>query len=126
MNFISKFALGISSYGKAFNFVKEHRLWKFLILPAILNFLLIGGVIWLAIGTVGDLQELISSKLGIGEDDNWWSKVADISLKIVMYVLTAVIFVKSYKFLMLLLLAPALALLAEKVQDVLCQHENSV
>ncbi|MFT5917612.1 MAG: CysZ protein [Bacteroidia bacterium] len=125
MNFISKFTLGISSYGKAISFVKTHRLWKFLIIPAIINLLLISGVGWLAIGSVGDLQDLISNKLGVGESDSWWSKAADISLQVVIYVLTAVVFVKSYKFLMLLLLSPALALLAEKTQNILCKNENS-
>jgi len=119
MNFISKFSFALSSYKKAISFSSEHKLWGYYILPAILNmgiFTLIG---WLAYNWTSGLEYQLGEWLGKGTSDAWWRVALDYGLTILIYVLIAIVFLKLYKNIMLLLLSPALALLAEKTQDIL-------
>ena len=119
MGFLSKFGLAFKAYKKAVSFTSEHRLWGYYILPALINFTILFFIGWVAIAWLGDLEMILSDWIGIGNGESWWQIGLDYFLKILVYLLIAVIFLKLYKYVILILLSPALAFLAEKTQDIL-------
>ncbi|WP_291723093.1 EI24 domain-containing protein [Bernardetia sp.] len=119
MNPFKKFLLGVRLYGKAFSFTKEHNLWKYHLLPAFLNL-----VIFLSVGVlgyyfVGDTIDWLESLVGLENPENWWQKGLSYLVIFLVSVASVLIYLKLYKYLMLILLAPALSIVAAKVQEIL-------
>jgi CysZ protein len=119
MNPFTKFWLGVRLYGKALAFTREHNLWKYYILPALLNV-----IIFVSVGIVGFffVSDTIDWLEGLFRLDNpitWWQKMLSYIVLILVYLIAFLIYFKSYKYLMLILLSPALSIVAAKVQEIL-------
>ena len=69
--FFKEFGLAVGQYSVAYQFIKEHKLWYWLIIPCLLNllaFVVVGYVSWVY---TGDLLEYFISQFGIS-GDSWW------------------------------------------------------
>ncbi len=117
MRIIREFLIGISHLAKAYRFVGEQRLWPMMLWPALVNALILGTTIWAAWHYTADFSFFLSEWFGIGEAELWWEKALEWTVIIVVRLLTALIFIKFYKYLMLLLLSPWLSWIGGTVQD---------
>lgn len=119
MNPFTKFLLGVRLYGKALAFTREHNLWKYYLLPALLNV-----VIFFSVGVVGylfvsDTNDWLEGFFRLDNPITWWEKTLSYIVTILVSVIAFLIYFKSYKYLMLILLSPALSIVAAKVQEIL-------
>ena len=119
MNPFKKFLLGVRLYGKAFSFTKKHNLWKYYFLPAFLNV-----VIFLSVGVVGyyfvgDTINWLEGLTGLENAESWWQKGLSYLVTFLVSIAAILIYFKLYKYLMLILLSPALSIVAAKVQEIL-------
>ncbi len=119
MNPFAKFWLGVRLYGKALAFTRKHNLWKYYILPAFLNviaFVLVG-IAWYFF--VDSTIEWLEGLLNLDNPITWWQKALNYVVKFLVGLIAFLIYFKSYRYLMLILLAPALSIVAAKVQEIL-------
>ncbi|AFM03615.1 uncharacterized protein involved in cysteine biosynthesis [Bernardetia litoralis DSM 6794] len=125
MNPLKKFWLGIRLYGKALSFTREHNLWKYYILPALLNVIIFVSVGVICYFFVGNTIEWLEGIFKLDNPINWWQTALSYFVKILVSVTAFLIYFKSYKYLMLILLSPALSIVAAKVQGILHpEHPN--
>ncbi len=110
--------LGFSSYFQALRFVQANRLWKYVIIPALMNLLLFIGASVLVWKYTGFLSSWIIDLTGIdtvaGDSGNVLEWIVAALIKIISFF----IYFKLYRYTILFLSAPALALLAEKTQEI--------
>lgn len=117
MKLFRDFFKGLGYYKKAYHFSNEHRMWKYYALPAVFNILVLTAMIWAAWNYTADVGYFFKEWFGIGTAEGWWQVALEYTVLIVVRVLTALVFFKFYKYLMLILLSPALSFIAGKVQD---------
>jgi len=119
MNPFAKFWLGVRLYGKALAFTRKHNLWKYYFLPALLNV-----IIFVSVGIVGfyfvnDTIDWLEGLFRLDNPVNWWQTALSYIVAILVSIIAFLIYFKSYKYLMLILLAPVLSIVAAKVQEIL-------
>ena len=119
MNPLAKFWLGVRLYGKAFSFTERHNLWKYYFLPAFLNVLIFVSVGIAGYFFVNDTINWLESLFGLDNPITWWQEILHYVVKILVGLIAFLIYFKSYKYLMLILLAPVLSIVASKVQEIL-------
>lgn len=118
------FSIGFTSFGSAWSFISKHNLWAYFTYPVLITVvLLIGGSA--AIIYLSDyLEALIMDLIGLGgNDDGGWfgwlrgslNFILNIGLKVVFFF----IFMWLQKYIMLIILSPILALLSEKVDEII-------
>lgn len=119
MNPFAKFWLGVKLYGKALAFTRQHNLWKYYFLPAFLNVVIFISVGVIAYFFVEDTINWLEVLLRLDNPENWWQTALHYLVKILVALIAFLIYFKSYKYLMLILLSPVLSIVAAKVQEIL-------
>lgn len=126
--------LAFRSYGKAMDFIFKHGLWKYFIFTLIIALGLFTAVfygiewitaqlnVWL-FGWVGNFLPDVSEWGWFGDVIAWFSDSAAWIVKLLMKVAFWFLFLSIYKFAMLMLLSPILALVSEKVEKILTGKE---
>ncbi|MCC5946506.1 MAG: EI24 domain-containing protein [Bernardetiaceae bacterium] len=118
-NFFNEFRIGITSYKTAFSFVREHNLWAFVWIPIAINLFLFG-ISALAFYQIGaEVLAYLEAQLLPAERMAWWALALSYLLRFVIYMLMGLLYLKSYRYLMMIFLLPSLGILAGKVQDIL-------
>jgi len=116
---LKEIGLSFSTYFQALAFIQNNRLWSYIIIPAIINLLLFIGasiLVWQYTGLLsGWLVNLTSIDSMSGDAGSILAWIIGAIVK----VLSFFIYIKLYRYAILLLSAPALALLAEKTQELL-------
>ena len=125
MRFFKEFLNGIYCYHKAIVFNRTHGLWKYYWLPFALSLL---AYLFLAIGfwvLGGSLVNALEHRLApyLLTEQKWLTWLTWFT-KLLLRFLILLFYYKIYRYLMLILLSPALASLAEKVQVILNKKEN--
>jgi len=123
MPLFNHFKTGFRSYKAAHKFIVKHNLWGYVALPALLN---IAVVLLLAFGGwhyITLLNEWLFDLTGLsGEPEGYmkWLIVAlQVVFKVVMYALLFFLYYLIYRYLILIILSPMLALLSEKTEKLL-------
>lgn len=119
---LKQFFLGIRTYGQALAFSRRHRLWGFYVIPAMLNVLIIGGLLWLGWQYSDLLTEWLWAQARFEVLPEWLLTALNWLIAIVVKLLVLFIFIKTYSTLVLLLLSPVLGMVAEKVQTILLER----
>ncbi len=119
MSLFKKFWLGVRLYGKALSFTREHNLWKYYFLPALLNLIIFISVGFVGYIFVGDTIDWLEGLFNLNNPINWWQTTLNYIVKILVGLIAFLIYFKSYKYLMLILLSPVLSIVAAKVQGIL-------
>jgi CysZ protein len=119
MRFFKEAGSGTGAYVKALSFISTHRLWWYVIIPAIINLL-----IFLGIGTLiwefsGRLSTWLIDITGVDSLSGTLGTVLEWLVAILVKLITFLLYFKLYRYTILLLSAPALALIAEKTQEIL-------
>ena len=117
MSFFREFFLAITYYPKAISFINQHGLWKYMVLPAFFNlaaFIFVGYLGWVY---SGDLIEYLINLAGFSEDPGFWKVLAQVLLSIVIRGFVILLYIKLYRYIVLIFFAPILAFISEMIQE---------
>lgn len=119
LGFFSQLFRSVSAYPKAIAFLNQHRLWRYVLVPAVLYaflFLALSAAVWQFAEVLGEqLIDWMSIRTltGLLGDTLSWL------IKLLTRLLGFLLYFKLFRYLVLLLASPSLALLAEKTQELL-------
>lgn len=117
MTFFRELFLGVRSYFEALSYVHENRLWGFFIFPALLNLIIFAGISYLGYIYSGELIDYFAKLLEL-ESENTLGSIAQFFLALVIRGIVIIIYFFFYRYLALIILAPVLALMAEKLHEI--------
>lgn len=112
---IKKNRLSIGSYLVAHRFIFKHKLWLYAVIPAIINVVLILGVIFGALSLNNELRPIIEG--WFNTENEMFSKITSYILQVLVNIVLFIIYFFIYKSLILIILSPFLALMSEKVDS---------
>ena len=117
MSIFKEITLGFSAYTKAHQFIREHKLWAYVALPGIINLVLLSFIVWLGWHYTSKLTDYLLDFFGLGGEDNgWW--ILNFFLLLVFRLVVFLVYVTLYKYMVLILMAPFLALLSERTEEI--------
>ncbi len=126
MALFPNFKTGFSSYGVAHKLIIKHKLWGYVFLPAIINIIVVllivfGGWHYIGLFTnwVLDITGLSSTPDGVLKNLVIILKWA---VKIILYILLFFLYTSIYRYVVLAILSPALAILSEKTDKIISGH----
>jgi CysZ protein len=127
MPLFNHFKFGMRCYRDAHKFIKKHRLWWYVFIPAVLNILVVLLLAFIGWGYIELLNKWIFELLGLsGTPEGYmkWLLVAlQVVFRIVMYILLFLMYYMVYRYIILIILSPMLALLSEKTDKLLTGRE---
>ena len=122
MTFIKQITTGINTYKEAHAFIKQHSFFSYFIIPIIFNFLLFlyfTGLIWHYSNIIADqlffyfdIQSLLSQQF------NFIQSIIKFILLVFINVIGLVIYLLVFKSLILIIMAPVLTIVSEKVDTI--------
>lgn len=118
MDFLHQIKLSFSFYWKAFRFLDTHNLWKLLVLPAIISLIIAFLIIVFAIKTSGIIVESVMENFQSTSPDRTVHSLIEGLLMVVIRAFVFFFYLKIYRYLTLILLAPLLAIISSKVQTI--------
>ncbi|SMG10503.1 CysZ protein [Marivirga sericea] len=124
--FFQEFSQSTLAYYEAFQFVKIHKLKGFVLSAAFFNlfaFIFVGVFAWIY---TGRLIELIYSTFNFPSDWEEWGNILQILTSIFIRLLLVSIYINLYKYIILLIFAPVLAILSERTQNILLRQKKSI
>lgn len=110
--FISDFRDGIEAYADAFRLIKSQKLWGFVLLPGFLSIIFGTGIFFLAWHYSGGIGNFLKSNYPFDFGKNEFAAVAHYAGLIVIAALAYV----TYKYIILILVAPFMSPLSEKIE----------
>jgi len=117
MHFFKEFGIGIGHYTIAYRFIKEHKLWYWLIIPCLLNLIAFAVVGYFSWTYTGDLLEYLLVKMGV-EGENWWRIMLQGLISIFVRLIIVMLYLKLFRYIVLILFAPMLAFISDKIQEI--------
>jgi len=124
--FFKEFSQSTLAYYEAFQFVKKHKLKGFILSAAFFNlfaFIFVGVVAWIY---TGKLIDLIYSSFSFPDDWEEWGSFLEILTAIFIRILLISLYINLYKYIVLIIFAPVLAILSERTQNILNQQKKSI
>jgi CysZ protein len=125
MTFFNEFILGFSSYMKAMDFSKAHKLGNYYFYPALFSALIFCGLGVISYLYIGELTSYLDKLLNKTPIDGIWYKIAQWIVNILVWAFAFLVYLKVYRYLVLIILSPFLGMVAGKVQDILHQHSTA-
>ncbi|MCB0429198.1 MAG: EI24 domain-containing protein [Flavobacteriales bacterium] len=124
MSFTTQVLLGFRSYAEAHQFIRNHRLWGYLLVPGIINLILFAVFAWTAWQWSAAMLDTFWAWANL---DSWgwagWLKGSLVFLTgFVLRAALLMIYLSIYKYMVLILLSPLLALLSEKCDEILTER----
>ncbi|ASZ10800.1 EI24 domain-containing protein [Chitinophaga pendula] len=117
----------VQAYGKAHQFILQHKLWKWILVPGIIYCLLFITGIYFVWGYSGDFVEflfnLLPVKTWIQDMESSWISFFFILLGFSIRIIFLVLYFSLYKYLFLIVASPLFAYLSEKTEAIL-QHQD--
>lgn len=120
-SYISEIKKGISSFKQSHDFIVKHKLYYWMLVPVIANILLFIGFVSAGWGYADIISEFILNLINI---ENWdlgnFQFIVDVFkffLILLVQFIAILIYISLIKYLMLILLAPLLAYLSEKTEE---------
>ena len=123
MALFKNFEMGINTYGDAHKLIIKHNLWAYVFFPGVINLMLFILVFVLGYYTGRLVTDNVFYWLGISKDAEGIFKFLAIFLhfflRIFVYLLLFVIYLSSYKYIVLMIMSPFLAVLSEKTDTLI-------
>jgi CysZ protein len=121
MNFINQVYLGVSTYKEAHRLIFKHKLWWYILAPGIINCILfLLTFAWLnalaktwATALLSNANEWMPTWLSLQSDIVTWLIALVIKLGFL------IVYLSVYKYVILILMSPLLALLSERVERII-------
>ncbi|WMN11160.1 EI24 domain-containing protein [Marivirga salinae] len=124
--FFQEFSQSTVAYFEAFQFVRKHNLKGFILSAAFFNlfaFFFVGIFAWIY---TGKLIDLIYTTFNFPDDWEEWGNVLQILTAIFIRILLISLYINLYKYIVLIIFAPVLAILSERSQNILNQQKKSI
>jgi len=106
---------GVSTYTRAIKMLSEHKLWKYVILPGVVSVILTMAIIGFTLAFAGNLGDLIVSWYPWETGKAIFERIASILSAILLIALIVFLF----KYLVMVIVAPFMGTLSEKVESIL-------
>lgn len=117
--FLQHFRIAVASYGKAFRFITHHRLWGYVLIPAAVYLLVYSGLFILLFSYTTLLSDPLSHWVHADTVQGAWGDFLRGALRWLVRILLFFVYFKLFRYLILILSSPALALMAERTQEIL-------
>jgi CysZ protein len=117
MHFFKEFGIGIGHYTIAFKFIRQHKLWYWLIIPCVLNllaFTIVGYLSWIY---TGELLDYLLTEMGVS-GDSWWKVSLQFLISIFVRLIIVMLYLKIFRYIVLIFFAPMLAFISDKIQEI--------
>lgn len=124
--FLKEFSQSTLAYYEAFQFVRIHKLKGFIFSAAFFNlfaFVFVGVFAWIY---TGKLIDLIYTTFNFPDDWNEWEGILQILTAIFIRILLISLYINLYKYIILIIFAPVLAILSERTQNILNNQKKSI
>lgn len=118
MDFLHQIKLSFFFYWRAFRFLDTHNLWKLLIIPAIVSLIIAFLIVVFAIKTSGIIVEGVLENFHSTSSDRTVHSLIEGLLMVVIRAFVFFFYLKIYRYLVLILLAPLLSIISSKVQTI--------
>lgn len=122
MGISQQFSIGWKTYAEAHSFIKQHGLYKFFVLPILLNVLLFTAIILVGIEWADSFAEGMYNWIGLsGADWGWFNWLMDViywSFSIVFNLFLFIIYLGTFRYVLLILSAPIMAYVSEKTEEI--------
>lgn len=130
----SGFWLGVKTYFESFGFILKHRLLHYFLFPIALALLLIFVLAFSLFQMVDVVSEPIFSFFDLESDTPkelwqwetlryWLANFAQYAAVVIIYIAVIYLYFKLQKYIVLILMAPLMALLSERVDEILTGRE---
>jgi CysZ protein len=117
------FKLGVNTYGEAHHFIIKHKLWGYVLLPGIINIVLLLLVIFFGWHLASRITDYAFDYLGLNNDPEGFLKYLVVGfyyvLKFGLRVIFVLLYIMFYKYIVLMLISPFLAMLSEKTEKII-------
>lgn len=117
MGIFQEIIKGLSAYTKAHQFIKDNKLWVYVILPGIINIILLSIVVWIGWHYTSQLTDYLLQFFGLGAgSDGVW--ILNFFFLLVFRMVVFLVYLMLYKYMVLIFMAPFLALLSERTEEI--------
>lgn len=120
---LKEIIISIQAYFKAHQFIKEHKLWKWILLPGIIYTLLFVISIYFFSKTANGFTEWLTLKVGL---KNWLDRMQSSFLGffftlggMILWLIQMLLYFSLFKYLFLIIGSPVFAYLSEKTQAII-------
>lgn len=114
--------LALNSYGKAWDFIMQHGLWKFFFATLAVSILLwVGGyfvIDWSSKEATGWVIGTVTDWFGL-DSDGWLAEGTAWVLGLLVKILLWIVFLAIFKSIMLMVISPLLAYISERVDEII-------
>jgi CysZ protein len=116
MDFLHQIKLSFLFYWRAFRFIDTHNLWRLLVIPAIINLIIAFLIVVFAIKSSGVIVEYVLANFQSTSSDKAIHSFIEGILLVIIRAFVFFFYLKIYRYLALILLAPLFAIISSKVQ----------
>jgi CysZ protein len=120
---LKEIIIAIQSFFEAHNFIRKHRLWKWILIPGIIYTILFVLGLYLFINSADSAVNLLSNKLGISSwlqsQSNWLLNFLFVMAAIILRLILFLFYFSLFKFLFLIVGSPVFAYLSEKTSSII-------
>ena len=116
MDFLHQIKLSFIFYWRSFRFIDSNDLWKVLIIPSIISLLIAFLIIVFAIKTSGIIVEIFMANFQATSPDKTFHSFIEGLLLVVVRAFVFFLYLKVYRYLVLILLAPSFSIISAKIQ----------
>jgi CysZ protein len=124
MDFLHQIRTSLIFYWRTYRFIESHALWRILILPAIINLFISIVIIIVAIRTSGYIVHLFMENMQFNSPDRSMLKFIEGLLMVIIRAMVFFLYLKIYRYLIIILLAPIFASISSKVQIIATGHSR--
>ncbi|SDL82583.1 CysZ protein [Catalinimonas alkaloidigena] len=117
MTTVKDIRLGLRSYGTALAMIRQHRLWYFFLLPGVANLLLFALVFYFGWQVAYNTGQAAEGKFADWGATGGLAQSVGLLVSITLMLATLLLYFKLYKYLLLIVLAPLWAWIAERTQE---------
>jgi CysZ protein len=118
VRFFEQVFLSFKYYGETIRFIDQHNLYRKLILPSVLSLLVAVFVAWFGWKTSEDIISNLLSVFSFRTLTGFWGDMIELVFRFVVRLITLFIYLKVYRYLLLLVLAPSFMVISQKVQSI--------
>ena len=116
--------LAIRAYARVPRFIRQHKLWAYLIVPGIIHLCMLVGMFFVAREIGGEVAQYLMDWMQ--QPENSWQKALAWILGFGVKMLLFFLYFLIYKSLILIIMTPLLALLSEKVDSIVTGNDLSL
>lgn len=125
-----RFGLGLSTYVDAHHLIVKHNLWRYLLMPGIINVILFSLFIWGVFSFADYTSAAVLDWVGLSEPiEGFFKYLKQILFFVIGFIIKIVLlimYLSVYKYITLILLSPILAMLSERTERILTGKEFNI